>query len=72
MLTFPKRPRRDQTIAADRKLWTNRCRQYRVALSVISTRIGCITQPSPLSQSVFVYLLPKRVRVGASLSILED
>ena len=33
MLTFPKRPRRDQTIAADRKLWTSRCRQYRVAFS---------------------------------------
>ena len=33
MLTFPKRPRRDQTIAADRKLWTSKCRQYRVAFS---------------------------------------
>jgi hypothetical protein len=33
MLTFPKRPRQDQTIAADRKLWTSKCRQYRVALS---------------------------------------
>ena len=33
MLTFVKRPRRDQTIAADRKLWTSRCRQYRVAFS---------------------------------------
>ena len=33
MLTFPKCPRRDQTIAADRKLWTSRCRQYRVVLS---------------------------------------
>ena len=33
MLTFVKRPRRDQTIVADRKLWTSRCRQYRVAFS---------------------------------------
>ena len=33
MLTFVKRPRRDQTIAADRKLWTSQCRQYRVAFS---------------------------------------
>ena len=33
MLTFVKRPRRDQTIAADRKLWTSRYRQYRVAFS---------------------------------------
>ncbi len=33
MLTFVKRPRRDQTNAADRKLWTSRCRQYRVAFS---------------------------------------
>ena len=33
MLTFPKRPRRDQTIAADQKLWTSKCRQYRVAFS---------------------------------------
>ena len=33
MLTFVKRPRRDQTIAADRKLWTSRCRRYRVAFS---------------------------------------
>ena len=33
MLTFVKRPRRDQTIAADRKLWTSKCRQYRVAFS---------------------------------------
>ncbi len=33
MLTFPKRPRRDQTIAADRKLWTSKCRRYRVTFS---------------------------------------
>ena len=34
MLTFVKRhPARPLTIAADRKLWTSRCRQYRVAFS---------------------------------------
>ena len=33
MLNSAKRPRRDQTIAADRKLWTSKCRQYRVVLS---------------------------------------
>ena len=30
-LTYVKRPRRDHTTAAGRKLWTSRCRQYRVA-----------------------------------------
>ena len=38
MLTFPKRPRRDQTIAADRKLWTSKCRKYRVALFPLPLR----------------------------------
>ena len=33
MLTFPKRPRRDQTIAVDRKPWTSTRRQYRVTFS---------------------------------------
>ena len=33
MLTFPKRPRKDQTKASDRKLWTSKCRRYRVTFS---------------------------------------